>query len=167
MKGLVIYASCYGSTKQYAEWISAETGFECYESKDVTDEQLREAEIIVIGSWVIAYKLFLSKWIEEKKELLTDKKLYFYSVSGAMPGDESLKGVFTKSVNESLLSGATTYEFAGRREIKKMSAFHKFMLWIASTFIEKDPVKKQEMKKYVDNVDKKYIEALLRDIKGI
>lgn len=33
MKGVIIYKSKYGSTRQYAEWICAETGFELFDVK--------------------------------------------------------------------------------------------------------------------------------------
>jgi len=164
MKGLIVYATCYGSTRKYAEWIAEDTGFTCRCNKEVTDDELRAADTIVLGSWVLAHKLFLAKWIEEKKDLLMGKKLYLYSVSGAKPGDKVLDNVFTDSADKSLLEGAGTYQFGGRRETKNMSGFHKFMMWIATTFIEKDPDKKEEMKKYVDNVDRSYTKALVKEI---
>lgn len=166
MKGLIVYATCYGSTKQYAEWIAEDTGYTCRCNKDVTDDELREADTIILGSWVLAHKLFLAKWIGEKKEILSGKRLYFYSVSGAKPGDRVLDNVFADSADQVLLEGAGTYQFGGRRETKNMSGFHKFMMWIATTFIEKDPDKKEEMNKYVNNVDRSYIQALVKEIKS-
>lgn len=164
MKGIVIYASCYGSTKTYADWIGGETGYTPVSYKDVRDEDIESADVVVIGSWVLAHRLFLAKWLAEKAELLGQKKLYVYSVSGAAPGDRELDGLFTGSLPEALLNNCKTYQFGGRRETKKMSGFHRFMMFIAATFIEKDKEKKAEMKKYVDNVDKKYIVPLLEDL---
>lgn len=165
MKGLIIYATCYGSTKQYADWIIEETGYEAKSYKDVTDEELSAYDKIVIGSWVLANKLFLSKWIEEKKELLKNKEVVFYSVSGADPNDKSIAKVFKDSIDEKLYENAKCYRFGGRRETKKMSGFHKFMMFIATTFIEKDKDKKEEMKRYTDNVYRAYINPLIEQIK--
>lgn len=161
MKGLIIYATCYGSTQQYADWIAEATGYETVSYKDVTEGQLQAAEHIVIGSWVLAHRLCIGKWIEEKKHLLKGKDLYFYSVSGAKPGDKVLDNVFKDSVPSELLDENKCYQFGGKRETKKMSGFHKFMMFIATTFIEKDKEKKEEMKRFVDNVDKKYSDKLI------
>lgn len=165
MKGIVIYASCYGSTKTYAEWIGEETGFAPVSYKDVRDTDIQSADAVVIGSWVLAHRLFLAKWFMEYKDLLMPKKLCVYSVSGARPGDRELDGVFAASMDEALLRHCRTYQFGGRRETKKMSGFHRFMMFIAATFIEKDKEKKAEMKKYVDNVDRQYIEPLVKDLR--
>ena len=169
MKGIVIYASCYGSTKTYADWISEETGFDPVSYKDVRDPDVQSANVVVIGSWVLAHKLFLAKWLAEKAELLRGKTLYVYSVSGAKPGDRELDNVFADSLPQALLNGCKTYQFGGRRETKKMSGFHKLMMFIATTFIEKDKEKQAAMKRYVDNVDRKYIASLIEDInrKGV
>ncbi|MBN1776708.1 MAG: hypothetical protein JW811_01170 [Clostridiales bacterium] len=164
MKGLIIYASCYGSTKTYAEWISEETGMQVVSYKEATDKDIENTNTIVIGSWVLAHKLFLKKWLTEKKELLKGKKLYVFSVSGAKPGDKELDHVFSDSLDAELLKDCKTYQFGGRRETKKMSGFHKFMMFIAAAFIEKDKEKKAEMKRYVDNVDRKYINVLMEDL---
>ena len=161
MKGLIIYATCYGSTQQYADWIADATGYETVSYKTVTDEQLKAADALVIGSWVLAHKLCIGKWIEDKKDLLKGKDLYFYSVSGAKPGDKVLNNVFKDSVPAELLDENKCYQFGGKRETKNMSGFHKFMMFIATTFIEKDKEKKAEMKRFVDNVDKKYTKELI------
>ncbi len=164
MKGLIVYASCYGSTKQYADWISEDLGYDTKAYKDITDEDFKEYETIVIGSWVLANKLFLAKWIEEKKCLLMEKELVFYSVSGADPEDSCLKEVFSCCVDEVLLKNAKCYRFGGKRETKKMSGFHKFMMFIATTFIEKDKDKKEEMKRYTDKVNRKYTKQLIAEM---
>ena len=164
MKGLIVYASCYGSTKQYADWIKEETGYESKPYKEVTDGDINESDTIIIGSWVLANRLFLAKWIEEKKDLLKDKELVFYSVSGADPKDDCLKEVFSCCVDCEMLENAKCYRFGGKRETNKMSGFHKFMLFIAASFIEKNKDKKEEMKRYTDNVDRNYIKPLIEQL---
>jgi len=165
MNGIVVYATCYGSTRQYADWISDALGYEVRDFKDVTDDELAVADIVIIGSWVLAHRLYLDKWIREKRDLLRQKHLFLYSVSGAEPGSDELTAVFEHSVQPDLLETARTYQCGGRRETKKMSGTHKFMMWIATTFIEKDPEKKAEMKQYVDRVSESYIVPMIEDIR--
>ena len=114
----------------------------------------------------LAHKLFLTRWIESKEQLLKGKELYAYSVSGAVPGDPELEQVFPNSFSVELLSGVKTFQCGGKREVKKMSPFHKFMMWFAVTFIEKDPMIKEKMKRYVDHVDRSYVEPLIQSIKA-
>ena len=40
MKTIVIYKSKYGSTKDYAKWISEELGCKCYDAKEVKAESI-------------------------------------------------------------------------------------------------------------------------------
>ena len=45
MKGIIVYKTKYGSTKQYADWIKEETGFEAYPVKEVSEDQLKYTTI--------------------------------------------------------------------------------------------------------------------------
>lgn len=54
METLIVYSSTTGFTKQYAQWISEETGFKAIEIKSVTDEQVQNAQRIVFGSSIKA-----------------------------------------------------------------------------------------------------------------
>lgn len=38
MKGIILYQSKYGATKKYADWIAAETGYSCVETKNAQIE---------------------------------------------------------------------------------------------------------------------------------
>lgn len=168
MKGLIIYFSAYGTTKQYAEWISEEIDAKTYNYKTVSDADLQEADYLIIGSFVLAHKLIISKWLTAKEPLLKGKKLFFYSVSGAVPGAKELESIFSSSISESLLAGAKTYQFGGRMRYQDLSGFHKLMMKIG-TLIEKDPVAKADMKKDMkiakDHVNRDYIKPLVQDFK--
>lgn len=59
MKGVIIYKSKYGSTRQYAEWICAETGFDLFDVKQCP-HNLSQYDLVVLGSNVIAGRLSLA-----------------------------------------------------------------------------------------------------------
>ena len=168
MKGLIVYATSYGTTQQYAQWIAEETGVETRNYKKVTDADLQGADFLIIGSMVLAHRLFLTKWLTAKEALLQGKTLFFYSVSGAKPGDKELEDIFD-TLPESLLKGAKTYRFGGKMRFQELSGFHKLLMRIG-TLIEKDPETKAEMKRDMkvakDNVSRDYIAPLVRDVKA-
>lgn len=51
-KGIVIYTSKRGSTKQYAEWIAEDLGFEALPLSDARGVDLHDYGCIVYGGWI-------------------------------------------------------------------------------------------------------------------
>lgn len=168
-KGLIVYFTSYGTTRQYAEWISGEIEAGIRGYKEVTDDELQNADYLIIGSFVMAHRLIISKWIAKKENVLAGKKLFFYSVSGAKPGAKELDDIFSVSLPESLLRDARTYQFGGKMRYQDLSGFHKLMMRIG-VLIEKDPQAKADMKKDIriakDNVNPDYIKPLVNDVKS-
>ena len=66
MKGIIIYQSNYGSTKQYAQWLNEETGFEMRELKKVKKWDIEESDTIILGSPIFAGAPLNKKWIVKK-----------------------------------------------------------------------------------------------------
>ena len=166
MKGIIIYVTAYGTTKKYAVWISNEINVEIRNYKEVSDSELQASDYLIIGSFVMAHKLIISKWISKKEPILRNKKLFFYSVSGAKPGAKELENIFKISLPESLLKNAQTYQFGGKMRYEDLSGFHKLMMKIG-ILIEKNPDTKAEMirdtKIAKDNINPDYIKPLIED----
>jgi len=164
--GIIIYFTAYGTTKQYAEWISDEIHTKIRSYKEVTDDELQSSDYLIIGSFVMAHKLIISKWLSKKEQILKNKRLFFYSVSGAKPGTKELENIFEISLPESLLKNAKTYQFGGKLRYEDLSGFHKLMIKIG-ILIEKDPGTKAEMKRDTkiakDNINRDYIKPLIQD----
>lgn len=168
MKGLILYFTTYGTTKQYAEWIAEEIDAEICNYKEATDAALQDAGFLIIGSFVMAHKLIISRWLAKKENLLRNKKLFFYSVSAAKPDDRELEHIFEVSLPESLLKDAHTYRFGGKLRYDDLSRFHKMMIQIG-TMIEKDPQIKADMKEGMkiaqDNINRDHTKPLINDVK--
>ncbi|MBN1782635.1 hypothetical protein JW948_15980 [bacterium] len=165
-KGIIIYFTAYGTTKKYAEWISDEIDAEIRSYREVTDSELQASDFLIIGSFVMAHRLIISKWLAKKEPLLKNKKLFVYSVSGAKPGARELDNIFKVSLPESLLNNAQTYQFGGKMRYEDLSGFHKLMMKIG-ILIEKNPEAKAEMKNDIkiakDNINREYIKPLIED----
>lgn len=50
----VVYKSCHGSTKQYAEWIAEETGADLFNVDDCTGSDMSDYDTIVFGGCIHA-----------------------------------------------------------------------------------------------------------------
>lgn len=90
MKGIVIYNSQTGFTKQYAQWISEASGFECVEFTVGSKMNLSDFDTILFGGWCMAGNVTKLNWLKEK---LSDfnkagKKVIVFAV-GASPADYS------------------------------------------------------------------------------
>ena len=168
MKGLIIYCSVYGTTEQYAEWIGTEVSLKKNNYKMISESDIKNCDFLVIGSFVLAHKLAISRWLRKKQELLKEKQLFIFSVSGAKPGSKELDTVFSDSLPQPLLMKSKTYQFGGKMRYEDLTGFHKLMMKIG-TFIEKDPKVKADMKRDMkvakNNVDIKFIEPLVNDLK--
>ena len=56
MQGIIIYKSKYGATRQYAEWLQSETGFELYDVKNCPADLSRyEIVCLVLALWPVDY----------------------------------------------------------------------------------------------------------------
>ena len=49
MKGIILYKSKYGATKQYAEWIAERTGFPCVRTEDADIRTISECDTVILG----------------------------------------------------------------------------------------------------------------------
>ena len=57
MNALVVYRSCYGATRRYAEWISTMLSANLCEEKYLREEMLRSSDVIIFGSGIYAEKV--------------------------------------------------------------------------------------------------------------
>ena len=164
MNGIIIYQSSCGSTREYAEWISEGTGFECCTLKEVQDKALDRYDIVIAGSFVIAGKITIGRWIDRKWDILKNKEVVVFSTSGARPSPELASMLMKNSFSEEVASRVRLFPMHGRRRQKDLSLTAKIMLWIAATFIAKTPEEKEDMRKEFDGVDRAWTHGLVEHI---
>jgi len=164
MKGLIIYKSTYGSTKQYAEWLSEETGFTACSVKKMAKTDLKNSDVLIIGCPVIAFKHLLASWVKKNWESIKDKTLILYTTSGALPIDEKLQNGFKASFSEEMRTKIHYFPQGGRIIIRELKPFHRMMLKVATKII-KDSKTKGDMLQDVDNVSRAGINPILEYIR--
>lgn len=164
MSGIVVYRSSYGSTKQYADWISEETGFAVYDSRD-KGIPWDGADTIVIGCPILANKPFLSGWIEKHWDRMKGKNVVLFTTSGADPATDPVKDWVEKALPEPIRSAIHLFPLAGRFDYARLNGPHKAMIWIAANLLRSEDVKNQ-MRNPVDGVAKEKLGGLLGYLRG-
>ncbi len=161
MTGIVIYQSRYGSTKQYAEWIGEETGFRLFESRNPSISW--DADTIVIGCPLIAFKPALAGWLAKHAEKLAGKRVFLFTTSGADPAKQPVRELVEKAVPGAVKKGVRVFPLAGRFDFRTLSGGHKLMIRIAASF---NAAVRHQMHHPVDGVARANLKELLAAIKG-
>lgn len=164
MRGIIIYQTNYGSTEQYARWITEETGFRNVELKKVRKQDLRESDTIILGSPIFAGRPLNAKWIEKKWPLLKDKKVILYTTSGAKGDDPLLKKSFESTFSEEMRERMAYFPQGGRMIHSELKPLHRFFMNLGKK-MEKDPLIREEMDRDKDHVNRQGITPLLEFIK--
>ena len=128
MKGAIFFASRYGSTAQYAEWIAEATSLPVFDI-DNTDANPAEFDFLVLGSPVIYHKLMFHRWVKRNLDDILSRPIVFFSVSGAGPGPK-LDGWISGSLPDAFISHAIHVALLGRQNPRELSWFDRIMLII-------------------------------------
>ena len=84
MKGIIIFASKYGSTAEYASLMAQKLGTEALRASEATSETVSGADFIVLGSPIYSYSVLpdMEVFLEKNKEVLSEKPLAAFVVCG-------------------------------------------------------------------------------------
>lgn len=102
MNGAILYRSKYGAARQYAAWLSEETGFPTLDVRRADIRQLQGLDTIVFGGGVYASGLAGLSFLKRNIGALRGKHLVVFFV-GASPYEEgSFREVVRRNLGESL-----------------------------------------------------------------
>ena len=130
MRKIVIYKSKYGSTKQYAQWISEELSCPCFDAKEVTVNTLSDYDVIIYGGGLYAEVINGVSLITKNFEKLANKKLVVFS-TGITPidmRDYYDKLVLQKNFKPYMLEKIKVFNFLGKMVLSELSLPHKAAL---------------------------------------
>ena len=88
MKGIILYASKYGATKRYAEWLAEKTGFDCVETKKAKIEDVKQYDTILLGGGIYASGIAGLSFLKKNMAQLREKKVIVFC-DGASPYEET------------------------------------------------------------------------------
>jgi len=139
MKGLVIYKSKYGATRQYAQWIGADLNFPVVDSTEVDKEKLKAADVVIIGSSIYLGKAIIRRWLLVNKNLLVGKKVFLFLVCGT-PADkhDQLKKYLIDSVPAEIRRTGHFVFLPGKMEYKRLSWLDRILLQGGARLMKKN-----------------------------
>ena len=159
MKGAIFFSSKYGSTAQYANWISEATGLPVFDVQD-TEADPPKYDYLILGSALIFYKLTIRKWVKANLPSIVNKSKILFSVSGA--GDSpKLHRWVAACLPEKLLSKIDHVALRGRMDPKQLNWALRLIMRIGA-LLNPDPQASKEERGGFDYVDKSSIAPILK-----
>jgi len=160
MKGAILFTGKFGSTQQYAQWISEHTSFPVFnlnkENPDPTDYDL-----LVLGSSIMLMKPTIKKWLTTFWPMIKDKQIVLFTVSGTKPGHPDLQKWINNSFSKEILMHINYIPLRGRLNLNELPWFTRFLLKLGA-ILEKDPETKQRMTEGFDYMVKSNISQILK-----
>ena len=130
MNTIVIYKSKYGSTKQYAKWISERLNCKMFDAKDVKVNDLLKYDTIIYGGGLYAEVIAGVTLITKNIEKLKDKKIIVYT-TGITPinvRDYYDDMVIKKNFKFDIEGKIKVYNFPWKMIISELSLAHRTAL---------------------------------------
>lgn len=159
MNGAIFFSGKYGSTAQYANWISEATGLKVIDVKD-SNEDPSKYDFLILGSSVMFYKLTIRKWVKANFSNITNKRVILFTVSGASAGPKLDRWV-VNSIPEKLVSQMEHVALRGRMNPKELGWGLRLVMRIGA-LINPDPQASKEERVGFDYMDKSNIEPILK-----
>lgn len=166
MKGIILYKTQYGSTEQYAKWLSEDTGLEAIPLDQADVEKLKSCSFIVIGSHVKIGHIKASDWIKTHWDWLKGKKLLLFSVSGSYANKKEQRDVLEMSLPEDILNDFEYYSLPGKLDKSKLNFWDRIIVFLGSKAVP-DEEAKQRMAHGFDFVDHDQLKRLVRVVKRL
>ncbi len=165
MKGAIFYTGRFGSTHQYASWISEATGIPVF-NLNKTRPNPSQYDFLVLGSSVIITRPTIKKWLKANWKKIQRKPVLLFTVSGTEPGHPHLKQWLEENLPKEILEHVDYYAFRGRLNLGEVPWWIRLMLKFAAKR-EEDPEVKQRMTEGFDFMDKNSVKPIVDWVKAL
>lgn len=168
-KGIVIYKSKYGASKKYADWLCAQTGFDCVEASKAAFERASEYGTVIYCGGIYASGIAGLSLLKKNINGLKDKKIAVLCV-GASPYDENAVNQLKERNFKDALSGIPLFYARGSWDEKSMKPVDRTLCrMLQKAVAKKDPSEYEPWQKALmcaagqkcDWTDSKYLNPLL------
>ena len=173
MKGIILYTSKYGATKRYADWLAAESGFDCMETKNAKIEDVIQYDAIILGGGIYASGISGLSFLKKNIEKLQGRKIIVFC-DGASPFDEK---AFQQIIDYNLkgpLSGLPCFYCRGAWDMDRMNFADRNLCRLLQKIVAKKKTGDYEIwekalleagNKKCDWTDKAYIKPILEALR--
>ena len=139
-KTVVVYATKYGSTKRYAEWIAKDCRATLVANEEADIDELAKYDTVILGGGVYAGNMMGITLIKNNRELLKHCRLVMFAVGLTQPGDETaFAQLLDRNFTQEERQGIRFFHFPGALDYKKMNFVQKSMMRILKKSIQKKP----------------------------
>ena len=141
MKCIVTYASKYGSTKRYAQWIAEELSCDIKEIKNIQAECLRDYDVIIHGGGLYAGGVSGLDCLQKAFPVICDKKVILFTCGVADPQSEKnvthIESNIANKLPQEMYDKITQFHFRGGIDYSRLSVVHRMMMWMLCHVMKK------------------------------
>ncbi|MCF7931350.1 MAG: flavodoxin domain-containing protein [Acholeplasmataceae bacterium] len=125
MKGIVLYKSKYGNTKQYAQWIADDLKFEVRDLSQFKKSEIGNYEQIIFGTGV-----YMGKMNQLKKvlKLFKDKPITIFACAGNAGVEKEIEDIKSNNFNPEELAFHDFFYLPGGVDFSKVKGIMKLMI---------------------------------------
>lgn len=175
---IIIYGSCYGTARQYAERLSKKTNISVKSYKDIS--LLDNYNTIIYVGALYAGGVLGMKETFSKMTAVQGKHIVIVTVGLADPTDtkniENIRNSMQRQLSPSVFKHAHIYHLRGGIDYSRLSLKHKTMMWMVYMKSRKIPEEERTAEiramietynKQVNFVDFNSLESILNDLKKV
>lgn len=138
---VVIYESKYGSSENYAKWIAAETGADCFARREWKTQTFDEYDTVVYGGGLYAGGVAGISFLNRHKAELTEKRIAVFTCGIADPKVQKNRELIRKGLKQKLSpvlwNKIQIFHLRGALCYTKMKPVHRIMMAALRRMIEK------------------------------
>ncbi len=171
MKGIVLYKSKYGNTKQYAQWIAEDLGFEIRDFSQFKRNEIDNYEQIIFGSGVYMGKM---NKLKKALKLFSNKPITIFACAGNAGVEKEIQDIKNNNFKPEELAFHHFFYLPGGVDFSKIKGLMKVMINLVRKMLEKKKNKtyddEQILKGFTEPsnyVDKKHIKSIVEFIHKI
>ncbi len=164
MSGTVYYRTKYGSTEEYARWLSADSGFEL---KDIRkNPRIGPEDVVAIGSCLMMGKVSAAGWIRKNWDRMKGRKVLLFCVGGSKIGSQEREDILARSLPREVLDGMRIFHLPGRLDHGKLGFFTSGMFRRFAKYQKDENERRRAMEGYND-VRRELLAPVVAYIKGL
>ena len=176
MKDLaVVYATKYGHTKQYADWMKEEAGADIFVSTSFTPTKALEYKAVVFAGGVYGDKILIMDWLKKNLGQVNVNKMVIAAVSWYCNDSEEAKArLIAENYPEQFKNVVPLVVINSGIDKKKTSVMDKAQLLAAQSAINKHEVRSADdinalaiIKGYSDSTSKDNLKSLIAAVQNI
>jgi len=164
MPGTIYYMTKYGSTEEYARWLSEDVGFELKNIRKTP--RLGPGTIVVIGTGLYMGKVSAAGWIWKNWDALKGRRPVLFCVGSTKIGSPEREDILTRSLPKDILDGMKVFHLPGRIDHKKLG-FLMSRIFKGFAKYEKDEVERKRAIEGYDDVKRELLGPIVTYIKSL